>query len=143
MTCSDIWTITKICRRNFHFRSLPLSLLLHCKKICFLQHQRCLGLPPSTFCGLSPMHYYQLTMPHEGSDNPSHDSPPPPPPPTEPEPQPQRPRKQRRRPHVTHLHINSFCFFCLTKTIIFNIYVNYLFCLFYIYHTLNLITFTS
>jgi len=54
--------------------------------------------PPSAFRGLSPMHYYRPTMLPEGSDNPSHDSPPPPPLDTEPEPQPQRPRRQRRRP---------------------------------------------
>jgi len=54
--------------------------------------------PSSAFRGLSPMHYYRPTMPPEGSDNSSHDSPPPPPPKTEPESQPQRPRRQRRRP---------------------------------------------
>jgi len=54
--------------------------------------------PPSAFRGLSPMHYYLPTMPPEGSDNPSHDSPPPPPPETKPEPQSQRPRRQRIRP---------------------------------------------
>jgi len=35
------------------------------------------------------MHYYRLTMPPEGSDNPFHDSSPLPPPQTKPEPQPQ------------------------------------------------------
>jgi len=39
------------------------------------------------------MHYYRLTMPPEGFDNPSHDNLPPPPPLTEPEPELQRPRR--------------------------------------------------
>jgi len=43
--------------------------------------------PPSTFRELSPMHHYQLTMPPEGFDNPSHDSPLTPPIPIELEPQ--------------------------------------------------------
>jgi len=34
---------------------------------------------PSTFHGLSPMHYCRPTMPPEGFENPSHDNPPPPP----------------------------------------------------------------
>jgi len=91
--------------------------------------------PPSAFRGLSPMHYYRPTMPSEGSDNPSHDSPPPLPP---------KPnlslshndlegREEDLR--VAHHHIDSFLFHLYNKKN--HIYLNYLFSLFYIYHTSN------
>ena len=75
--------------------------------------------PPSAFHGLSSIYYYRPTMPPEGSDNPSHDSPPPSPPQTEPEPQHNNLKGREEDPCVAHHHINSFLFICVTKTIIF------------------------
>ena len=71
--CSDLCTITKTCNRNFHTNSLPVSLLLHRKKICFYDMNLFATFtitPLSTFRPLPLTHCYRPTMTSQGFDNP-------------------------------------------------------------------------